>query len=346
MQNTPTPNCHISLSTQTPPTASEPSLFSQIRTKLAAVLMVLLAVLTALPAQAEVTFTYYHTDHLGNVVATTDEAGNVTRLTEYHDYGSRQNHAATDPVEADDRPGYTGKFYDKYTNTVYLGGRFYDPDLGRFLTPDPVKFNEQNLMMFNRYAYGNNSPYMYVDPDGANAVTAFGGLLYESAQFVSGHGFNGRNVLGALADGYNGEGSGLARAAIDDALTFFPLGAVAGAAVKFGRMVKAAKVTKTAASFGQLRTTVTSAQKAYKGSTVVGHALSKHAGRNPDIWGKMAGSMKTWNDQAMKHFNDIARGPGQFQKVTDNGISFMEKRLSDGRGMRLNMDSTFKGFID
>ena len=51
-------------------------------------------------------------------------------------------------------------------------------------------------------------------------------------------------MLGALADGYNGEGSGLAHAAIDDALTFFPLGAVAGAraAVKFG--TKAAKVAK------------------------------------------------------------------------------------------------------
>lgn len=60
----------------------------------------------------------------------------------------------------------------------------------------------------------------------------------------------------------------------------------------------------------------------------------------------MKGSMKTWNDQAMKHFRDISKGPGEFQKVTENGISFMEKRLSDGRGMRLNMDSTFKGFID
>jgi len=56
-------------------------------------------------------------------------------------------------------------------------------------------------------------------------------------------------VLGSLADGYNGEGSGLARAAIDDALTFFPLGAVAGAAVKFGRMVKAARVTKGTKKF-------------------------------------------------------------------------------------------------
>ena len=48
----------------------------------------------------------------------------------------------------------------------------------------------------------------------------------------------------------------------------------------------------------------------------------------------------------MKHFRDISKGPGEFEKVTENVISFMEKRLNDGRGIRLNMDSTFKGFID
>lgn len=56
--------------------------------------------------------------------------------------------------------------------------------------------------------------------------------------------------------------------------------------------------------------------------------------------------MKTWNDQAMTHFRDIARGPGEFGQVTQNGVSFFEKRLPDGRGVRLNMDGTFKGFID
>lgn len=103
---------------------------------------------------------------------------------------------------------------------------------------------------------------------------------------------------------------------------------------------------KSVSSFGQIKTALTSAQKAYKGSTVSGHALSKHAGRNPEIWGKMSGAMKTWNDQAMKHIRDISKGSGDFNKVTDNGISFMEKRLSDGRGLRLNMDFSFKGFID
>lgn len=39
--------------------------------------------------------------------------------------------------------------------------------------------------------------------------------------------------------------------------------------------------------------------------------------------------------------------PGSFIKTpNDRGINFLEKRLHDGRGVRLNMDGTFKGFID
>jgi hypothetical protein len=38
---------------------------------------------------------------------------------------------------------------------------------------------------------------------------------------------------------------------------------------------------------------------------------------------------------------------GDFTKfMTDKGITFIEKILSDGRGIRLNQDYTFKGFID
>lgn len=104
---------------------------------------------------------------------------------------------------------------------------------------------------------------------------------------------------------------------------------------------------KATASFGDVKTVLESAQAPYKGSTVIGHALSKHAGRNSDIWGKVTGSMSTWNEQAMKHLREIARAPGEFKQVTtDKGLTFMEKWLPDGRGVRLNMDGTFKGFID
>gem|GEM_PF-1649576 len=100
-------------------------------------------------------------------------------------------------------------------------------------------------------------------------------------------------------------------------------------------------------SAGQIRIVLGSAQAPYKGSTVIGHALSKHAGRNPEVWGKMTGSMKSWNEQAMRHLREVARAPGEFKPVTNkDGITFLEKKLPDGRGVRLNMDGRFKGFID
>jgi len=60
----------------------------------------------------------------------------------------------------------------------------------------------------------------------------------------------------------------------------------------------------------------------------------------------MTGSMKTWNRQAMKQLREIMRGKGNFKEVTSNGSNFLEKRLDDGRGIRLNMGPTFKTFID
>ncbi|BBW96535.1 hypothetical protein ACPVTF_07635 [Geobacillus icigianus] len=83
------------------------------------------------------------------------------------------------------------------------------------------------------------------------------------------------------------------------------------------------------------------------GETVVGHALQKHAGRNPDIWGKVKGGPDQINQMALKHLQEILDAPGEFHRVKNpRGIEFLEKKLSDGRGVRLNLDGTFKGFID
>ena len=78
-----------------------------------------------------------------------------------------------------------------------------------------------------------------------------------------------------------------------------------------------------------------------------GRCRKKHAGRNPQIWGAVKGNSESINRQAMEHINDILKSPGDFMiHTTDRGISFLEKKLPDGRGMRLNMDGSFKGFID
>ena len=48
-----------------------------------------------------------------------------------------------------------------------MQARYYDPVIGRFYSNDPVGFN--NVHNFNRYAYANNNPYKFVDPDGEAA---------------------------------------------------------------------------------------------------------------------------------------------------------------------------------
>ncbi|MGO9444237.1 MAG: RHS repeat-associated core domain-containing protein [Thiobacillaceae bacterium] len=42
----------------------------------------------------------------------------------------------------------------------------YDPLVGRFIGVDPQEVQPDDLHGFNRYAYANNNPYKFVDPDG------------------------------------------------------------------------------------------------------------------------------------------------------------------------------------
>jgi RHS repeat-associated protein len=55
---------------------------------------------------------------------------------------------------------FTGKKFDPDTGLVYFGGRYYDPEIGRFISPDPSKEG------LNYYAYCHNNPLGMVDPDG------------------------------------------------------------------------------------------------------------------------------------------------------------------------------------
>jgi hypothetical protein len=54
-----------------------------------------------------------------------------------------------------------------------MQARYYDPKIGRFLSPDPVTFSPQNPQQFNRYWYANGNPYKYTDPTGRCVVCLF-----------------------------------------------------------------------------------------------------------------------------------------------------------------------------
>lgn len=119
-------------------------------------------------AEKSTTVTYYHTDILGSVVAASDEEGNILWRRVYQPYGETHQ---PDPNDTEDI-GYTGKERDA-SGLVYFGARYYDPIAGRFMGIDPMGFVEGNPQSFNRYAYANNNPYAYVDPDGNSPVSIF-----------------------------------------------------------------------------------------------------------------------------------------------------------------------------
>jgi uncharacterized protein RhaS with RHS repeats len=92
--------------------------------------------------------------------------------------------------------------------------RYYDPIAGRFLSVDPVVTNASNGSFFNRYAYADNNPYKYTDPDGrAPALAGFfigGGLdlVVQIAEMGMGlrDGIDGRSLLVSAISGSVGVG--------------------------------------------------------------------------------------------------------------------------------------------
>jgi len=108
--------------------------------------------------------TYIHTDALGSVVAESDNSGVVTRRTFYDPYG------AVVGGQVDDGPGYSGHVGDSATGLLQMQQRYMDPNLGVFLSVDPVSATENPILHFNRYRYANGNPYRFVDPDGKAAV--------------------------------------------------------------------------------------------------------------------------------------------------------------------------------
>ena len=133
-------------------------------------LVMLLWCLTLFASHARAdTITYFHNDLLGSPAAATNESGTVIWREAYSGYGERIKNEAN---SAPNKVWYTSRHQDADTGLVYMGARYYDPALGRFLSVDSMGFSEGNVHSFNRYAYGNNNPYRFKDPDGRLAIPA------------------------------------------------------------------------------------------------------------------------------------------------------------------------------
>lgn len=146
--------------------AANPSLMHMERRSWTVLLLLMIALLMHGPARADQeVVTYYLSDEQGTVLDHADAAGTALQLQAYAPFG--------EPLlwlPQRGKVGYANHLHDEVRGLVYMQARYYDTHIGRFLSVDPVVGTPGQLADFNRYAYGRNNPYRYVDPDGRQVL--------------------------------------------------------------------------------------------------------------------------------------------------------------------------------
>jgi RHS repeat-associated protein len=171
---------------------------------------------------------YYHSDHLGSSNVISDANGSKLASYEYQPYGKISQQTGQNTTNYK----FTGKELDT-TGLYYYGARYYDPEIGRFITADPTIQHPNDPQDFNRYAYCRNNPINYVDPTGygwfKKFIKGYGSLF----------GFGGAAIKGAVT----GDWSSLQNMATTTATAFIFSG---GNPVTTLAAFSASSVTETA----------------------------------------------------------------------------------------------------
>ncbi len=133
---------------------------------------------------------FYHADGLGSVTELTDSVGTMTQAYVYNSFGGIEQEQGTlsNPYT------YTGRESDVGSDLYFYRARYYDPQLGRFTSQDPLLFYDFNISNTNLYTYVLDNPTTFVDSTGQGAteflaVVAFCGAfgvtsLFDLGDFV------------------------------------------------------------------------------------------------------------------------------------------------------------------
>jgi RHS repeat-associated protein len=116
---------------------------------------------------------YYVADYRGSIVAmvSSTSSATVTHRYQYDEFGN-----VLQSEEADSNPfRYVGKYGLMFeTEDLYfVRARYYDPEIGRFLSEDPI-------WATNLYPYAGNNPIMDIDPSGCISVLEVGRLAIKT----------------------------------------------------------------------------------------------------------------------------------------------------------------------
>lgn len=115
------------------------------------------------------TIYYFHNDHLGTPLVLTDSNKTVCWKTGYFPFGSIH----TEYVSTTNNIRFQGQLHDRETNNYYNMCRTYDPQIGRYLSPDPIGLAGG----INFYSYAGSNPINNIDPLGLDFFTQANKLI-------------------------------------------------------------------------------------------------------------------------------------------------------------------------
>jgi RHS repeat-associated protein len=102
---------------------------------------------------------FYLIDGLGSVARITDGNGSIVQSYSYSAFGkvTASNPDFIQPYS------FTGREYDPETGLLYYRARYMDPEIGRFISRDPIGFAGGDVIL---WGYVGNNPVNWVDPEG------------------------------------------------------------------------------------------------------------------------------------------------------------------------------------
>lgn len=185
---------------------------------------------------------YYMYNPQGDVIGLFDDYLNVVVEYTYDSWGKVKTTGTLKDTLGKANPfRYRGYYYDEETGFYYVSSRYYNPEIGRWISPEPNVYNGEfdegaGLIGYNVYAYCANNPVNNIDPTGEFVIstavligigigaliggTAGGVYGYKKAvknnvakqdrwKYVVGYGLGGA-VVGGVIGGFVGYGAGVA----------------------------------------------------------------------------------------------------------------------------------------
>ena len=130
---------------------------------------------------------YYLIDIEGKICGIIDSNNQFEGRYEYSPYGeiTNQNEIELNSILKINHIRYKSYYYDDESNMYYLINRYYLPSIGRFISPDNINYLDDDSMYgYNLYAYANNNPILYKDPDGRAVAEAVSGVIIIIAALI------------------------------------------------------------------------------------------------------------------------------------------------------------------